>query len=249
MVIVLKSIFILEYNNERRNLLKKLRRTLNQQVKKLNDDVYKVREIEFNLKNKERALRHLAHGIQKYNSKRISTGNLMVSQSNLKDELNIIYQNYKDLDFRYKSPLIKEDENLNTMENKMLSDRESREFYGRWKGVLENQLSIDAEESEQDYDRDDFLSKLPQQYIEKPKPPKTNNYVESNGPGYSYDNLIRMMDLQLKAKAKVPDNPIIQKHISQSLEQRYKVKMVFSEHAQWLKNMKGQVNFFSYITY
>ena len=161
------------------------------------------------------------------------------------DELNIIYQNYKDLDFRYKSPLVREDGTLNTMENKLLSDRESKEFYERWKGVLENQLSLDIEESESDFDREDFLSKLPQHYIDKPRAPKTNNYIEpsQNNNGYSYDNLIRLMDLQLKAKAKVPDNPIIQKHISQSLEQRYKVKMVFNEHAQWLKNMKGQVIF------
>jgi hypothetical protein len=148
---------------------------------------------------------------------------------------------------------MKDDGGLNTIENKALSDRESKEFYGRWKDILENQLSLEYNES----DADDIIpgtttnlmlndafkkNKTGTQQI------KVNNFTSTTGgaagnPGYSYDNLLRMLDLQLKSKVRVPDNQFIQKQISQSIENRYKMKTMFSEHSNWLKNIKTQVIF------
>jgi hypothetical protein len=64
-----------KFNIFRKSLLKKLRRTLNDQVKKLNEDVYKLREDEFLLKNKERALKNLGSSIEKLKYGKIDNGN------------------------------------------------------------------------------------------------------------------------------------------------------------------------------
>ncbi len=144
---------------------------------------------------------------------------------------------------------------LNTLENKILSDRESKEFYGRWKDILENQLSLEYNES----DADEIMpgtatNLLLNDAFKKNKTGtqqiKVNNFTSTTGgataapapgPGYSYDNLLKMLDLQLKSKVNVQDNQYIQKQISQSIENRYKMKAMFSEHSNWLKNIKTQV--------
>ncbi len=224
--------------------MKKLRRTLNDQVKKLNDDVYRLRENEFLLKNKERALKNLGNNIERLKHKKIENCNLaIIPSNNILAELKIIYKNYLELDYRYKSPLVKEEHELNTLENRVLTDRESKQFYERWKDILENQLSLDYDVSEPDNGQnelkktdifDEAIKKMKTQTIV----PKTNNYVNA---GYSYDNLLRLLDLQLKSKVKTPETEYVQKQISQSIENRYRIKNVFTEHSQWLKNMKNQV--------
>lgn len=120
---------------------------------------------------------------------------------------------------------------------------ESKEFYNRWKDILENQLSLDYEASETENGKKfkkkpDIFEEAVQKMKTQPIAPRTNNFVDT---GYNYENLLRLLDLQLKAKVKIPETDYVNKQISQSIENRYKMKNVFAEHSQWLKNMKNQV--------
>ena len=73
--------------------MKILKKNINDQVRNLNSDVYRVRENEFLIECKEKILKNMENAINeiKYNDF---------------DKLLNIFKQYKELDFEYRSPLI-----------------------------------------------------------------------------------------------------------------------------------------------
>mmetsp|Transcript_31291 Transcript_31291/g.28460 ORF Transcript_31291/g.28460 Transcript_31291/m.28460 type:complete len:87 (+) Transcript_31291:787-1047(+) len=44
------------------------------------------------------------------------------------------------------------------MENRILSDRDTKQFYERWKDILENQLTLEFDASDAEFDRRPYTS-------------------------------------------------------------------------------------------
>ena len=63
---------------------------------------------------------------------------------------------------------------------------------------------------------------------------------------YSYQNLIKVLDLKLRSDTRGPENDYARRQRNLSTEHRYKMNAVFSEHSEWLRDMKTQVNFYFY---
>lgn len=212
--------------------------SLNDQVKRLNDDVYKLRETELLLKNKEKLLNTIGNMIRKMSLKDFDP-----------EELEILYKEYQELESEYKQLTAKSHKRTDTG----FSTDEPPEFYKRWESILENQLSLDVDTSveetkilqdnrKQTYNYSDLLERPIRHEIREEVSEDLTEPKSTKNADYSYQNLIKVLDLKLKATGtRGPENDYARRQRNLSTEHRYKMTAVFSEHSEWLKDMRNQV--------
>ena len=69
--------------------------------------------------------------------------------------------------------------------------------------------------------------------------------------GYSYNSLIDVLHMKMRNETRVSNNSLNQTEITGVRETRVQANNFFSQHSQWLKDMKDQVTFilFSSLTF
>lgn len=67
-----------------------------------------------------------------------------------------------------------------------------------------------------------------------------------NNIDYSYDNLMKVLDLQSKSEVIAPESHAFTRHFTESQEERTKIKTIFDSHSDWLKDVKQKVKFSHY---
>lgn len=141
-------------------------------------------------------------------------------------------------------------------------DKETQDFYKRWKGILTNQLSLETETDvagklvltdDQDKTVETSSLDLKRNYENffsnqtKKRPQRPSKGAPMS---YSYANLKRVLDPKFHSNVSEPALRSGRREImSKSMDARNKASIVFQEHAQWLQNMKMQVitSFFEFI--
>ena len=94
------------YHLNFRKAMKKIKKKLNDEVKRVNEDIYSLRENEFMINSKEKAFKHLEKAIANVKDDNSDFRTYLQVNNFINrhlDDLNLIYQNYKELDFQYKS--------------------------------------------------------------------------------------------------------------------------------------------------
>ena len=134
------------------------------------------------------------------------------------------------------------------------SNNESNNFYDRWKGIVQNQFTLDNDtdtasavsdiQTQKNLDTQTFES-CPEDHQQRENLHNGNEL----GIGYNYDNLLKIANYKVRSKVKFPDNKFTQKQVDKCEENRYKINAVYQEHSIWLKNLKNQVMLYYYFEY
>lgn len=83
-----------------------------------------------------------------------------------------------------------------------------------------------------------FKTNAFQKRLESFLSPKSSS---KNNIDYSYDNLMKVLDLQSKSEVIVPESNAFKRLFTDSQEERTKIKTVFDSHSDWLKDVKQKV--------
>lgn len=129
------------------------------------------------------------------------------------------------------------------------------EFYEAWKDIVENQITMENDLSGSEINLDlklqqtvsseklsspQFKTNVFQKRLEAFLSPKSSK----NNMDYSYDNLMKVLDLQSKSEVIASDTNSFKRHFTEAQEERAKIQTMFSNHSDWLKDVKQKVTKF-----
>lgn len=171
-------------------------------------------------------------------------------------ELEAIYHNYQEINLTHRSSINPRPRSSMGKENRTTAtatERDSRRLYNKIKNDLEDSvIESDARESMSSTSRKE-RPVLRHKSFSKENIRKGNvalgrlirddikDFEKRDNSGYSYNNLINVLDMKVKSDANISNTMFIQKEVTKSRATRAKMTNVFSEHSKWLQDMKDQV--------